>query len=240
MLTIVSLLALRVFVNSLSTTHLVISWLLGKGVNATSYIISYYNTKCSTLNYDDITTRNMTYDLTGLEEGTEYSITVTAILSDGETTEENGLTTSTMPSGRKNLYYLSANHSMHTKIKFIAITATQSYKAKDGPFSTTAPSAAPTSVRVSEVSFSEITLQWEIIPCLQQNGVITGYSVRYYVGIWHKQHSLAIDTKRSEVTISGLASSTAYSVQVAGVNADGTGVYSDPLNQTTRESESKE
>ena len=104
MLTIVSILALRVFVNSLSTTHLVISWLLGKGVNATSYTISYFNTKCSTLNYDDITTRNnMTYGLTGLEEGTEYSITVTAILSDGETMEENSLTTSTMPSGRTNL-----------------------------------------------------------------------------------------------------------------------------------------
>ena len=103
MFTIVSLLALRVFVNSLSTTHLVISWRLGKGVNATSYTISYFNTKCSTLNYDDITARNMTYNLTGLEEGTEYSITVTAILSDGETMEENSLTTSTMPSGRTNL-----------------------------------------------------------------------------------------------------------------------------------------
>ena len=102
MLTIVSILALRVFVNSLSTTHLVISWRLGKGVNATSYTISYYNTKCSNLNYDDITTREMTYDLTGLEDGTEYSITVTAILSDDETMEENSLTAPTMPSGRTN------------------------------------------------------------------------------------------------------------------------------------------
>ena len=240
MFTIVSLLALRVFVNSLSTTHLVISWLLGRGVNATSYIISYYNTKCSTLNYDDITTRNMTYDLTGLEEGTEYSITVTAILSDDETTEENSLTTSTMPSGRTNLYYLSANHSMHTKIKFIAITATQSYTAKDGPFSTTAPSAAPTSVRVSEVTFSEITLQWEIIPCLQQNGDITGYSVRYYVGDGYTEKMTVSGGNTTEVTISGLASSSAYSVKVAGVNTGGTGVYSDPLNVTTRESEPKE
>ena len=64
-----------------------------------SYSISYFNTntECFT-DSDDITgiAASMTmYELDGLEEGTEYSITVTATLSDGETAEDN-LTNTTM------------------------------------------------------------------------------------------------------------------------------------------------
>ena len=54
-------------------------------MTATEYIISYSNTDidCFNISYDDITTSdNITVELTDLEEGTEYSITVTAILSD--------------------------------------------------------------------------------------------------------------------------------------------------------------
>ena len=62
-----------------------ISWTLAEGVTATSYTISYENTntECFTMTYADITTSEMTVDLTGLEEGTEYSITVTTTLSGG-------------------------------------------------------------------------------------------------------------------------------------------------------------
>ena len=88
------------------------------------------------------------------------------------------------------------------------------------------------------MTFSEITLQWETIPCLQQNGDITGYSVRY-LGDGYTENMTVSGGNTTEVTISGLTSSTAYSVQVAGVSAGGTGVYSDPLNLTTRESEQK-
>ena len=78
-----------------------------------------------------------------------------------------------------------------------------------------------------------------MIPCLQQNGDITGYSVRY-VGDGHTENMTVSGGNTNEVTISGLTSSTAYSVQVAGVNTGGTGLYSDPLNLRTRESEPKE
>ena len=69
-------------------------------MTATNYIISYENTNtgCFTMTYDDITTSETTVELTGLEEGTEYSIMVTAILSDGITTKDNILAT-TMASG---------------------------------------------------------------------------------------------------------------------------------------------
>ena len=72
-------------VNLLSPTSLTISWTLeDNSVTATSYNISYSNidTDCFTMTYEDITSSEMTVELTGLEEGTEYSITITAILND--------------------------------------------------------------------------------------------------------------------------------------------------------------
>ena len=87
--------------DSSSTTSLTISWTLVGGVSATDYTISYSNIDCPTDTYDDITDipgSETTYTLTDLEEGTEYSITVTATLSGGGT-EEDSLTATTMAAG---------------------------------------------------------------------------------------------------------------------------------------------
>ena len=91
-----------------------------------------------------------------------------------------------------------------------------------------APSAAPTSVRVSAVTSSNITVHWGAVDCIHRNGDITGYSVRYGV-----QGSGSTETRNvsggsaTEVTISSLMLSTTYSIQVAAVNSVGIGVYSD-------------
>ena len=54
-----------------------------------SYTISYYNTNVQCFSDSNIITgissREAMYTLTDLQEATEYSITLTAILSDGET-----------------------------------------------------------------------------------------------------------------------------------------------------------
>ena len=68
-----------------SVKSLTISWTLADGVIVTEYIITYSNIDCLNDIYDDITgisDSETMYILTDLEEGTEYSITVTAILSD--------------------------------------------------------------------------------------------------------------------------------------------------------------
>ena len=95
--------ALSVSVDSTSTTSLTISWTVHDSVTTTSYTISYSitNTQCFTESYDDITgiTGSETmYTLTELQDGAEYSITVTAILSDGET-EEDSLRATTTATG---------------------------------------------------------------------------------------------------------------------------------------------
>ena len=78
---------LSVSVISSTTTSLTISWALEEGVTATSYSISYSatDTDCFTGSntIPPIAGSETMYTLPGLEEGTEYSITVTASITGG-------------------------------------------------------------------------------------------------------------------------------------------------------------
>ena len=67
---------------------------------ATSYTISYSNTNtdCFTDSRVGITASGMSHTLDDLEEGTEYSITVTASLTGGRT-ERDTITASTKTAG---------------------------------------------------------------------------------------------------------------------------------------------
>ena len=97
-----------------------------------------------------------------------------------------------------------------------------------------APSAPPTAVSTSDVTFSSITVQWGVVDCIHRNGDITGYSVRYGV-----QESGSTETESvsggatTEATISELTHSTTYSIAVAAVNSAGTGVYSNFITAET-------
>ena len=102
----------------------------------------------------------------------------------------------------------------------------------------TAPSAAPTvSVPEEHVTSSNITVQWGAVDCIDRNGVITGYSVRYGVqGTAEGDRTVKMATGDSNggmYTISGLSAATVYTVEVAAVNSVGTGVYSTPIDQLT-------
>ena len=103
-----------------------------------------------------------------------------------------------------------------------------------------APSAAPTSVRVSAVTSSSITVQWGAVDCIHRNGDITGYSVRYGVqGTAEGDRTVQMATGDSSggmYTISGLSAATVYTVEVAAVNSVNTGVYSDPISAKTLQS----
>ena len=90
-----------------------------------------------------------------------------------------------------------------------------------------APSAAPNSVSVSEVTSSSITVQWGAVPCIHRNGDITGYSVQY--GVVGSESTQTMTVSGASVNITGLVESTTYTIEVAAVNSDGIGVYSEPL-----------
>ena len=94
----------------------------------------------------------------------------------------------------------------------------------------TAPSAPPSSVMVTDVTSTTITVQWgPVEPCADQNGAITGYSVRY----GSETVSVSGDSSGGMTTITGLSPSTTYSIQVAAETSAGTGVYSSTVDQMT-------
>ena len=81
-------------------------------------------------------------------------------------------------------------------------------------------------MHISDITFTSITVQWGRLDCIQHNGDITGYSVRYGVqGTGTTQTVSVSGDAANEVTISGLMSNTTYSIEVAAVNNAGTGVY---------------
>ena len=100
-----------------------------------------------------------------------------------------------------------------------------------------APSAAPTSVRVSAVTSSSITVQWRAVNCSHRNGDITGYSVRYgEVGSAEGDRSVEMvsgDSSGGMYDISGLSAAARYTVEVAAVNSAGPGEYSDLMTTLT-------
>ena len=81
---------------------------------------------------------------------------------------------------------------------------------------------------VSEVTSSSITVQWGAVPCIEQNGEITGYSVQY----GNQAQSVSVGNA-TEITISNLTPSTTYNVQVAAVNDADTGDYSNIISIMT-------
>ena len=77
---------------------------------------------------------------------------------------------------------------------------------------------------------TEVYLRWREVPCVQQNGPITGYVVRYYptcgTGRNVQQNKSVVTTGD---TIDGLTPNTEYAFQVAAVNVNGTGPFSEPI-----------
>ena len=96
-----------------------------------------------------------------------------------------------------------------------------------------APSAAPNSVSVFEVTSSSITVQWGAVPCIHRNGVITAYSVQY--GVVGSESTQTMYVSGTSASITGLVESTTYTIEVAAVNNVGIGVYySEPLMITAQ------
>ena len=68
------------------------------------------------------------------------------------------------------------------------------------------------------------------MPCVQQNGPITGYVMRYYATCGPDrdvQQTKSVGTTGS--IIDGLTPSTEYVFQVAAVNTNGTGPFSEAI-----------
>ena len=86
-----------------------------------------------------------------------------------------------------------------------------------------APVNAPEGLNSTSVESRSLTVVWGTVPCLDQRGPITGYKLRYNTIV------VTIDGEESrQPVLAGLTPFTSYSVQVAAVNAGGTGPFSYP------------
>ena len=92
----------------------------------------------------------------------------------------------------------------------------------------------PSDILISDQNYSTITIHWRPGKCAHSNGDVTGYSVRYGIqGNGSIQMVIVSGKDSTNTSISGLKSSTTYSIEVAAVNSAGIGMYSNPLNVTT-------
>ena len=195
-----------------------------EGITPAGYTISYSNTdntECFTDsdNVTGIVASADNYNIQGLEEGTEYTVTVT-LSREGGGTDVDTVIATTLDAGMYLYNYIRKCTYIHTRCCVHLFPPV--------------PSAAPTSVSVSEVTSSSITVQWGAVDCIHRNGDITGYSVRYGVqGSVSTQTVSVSGGGAMQTTISGLMPSTTYSIEVAAVNSAGTGMYSDAVADLT-------
>ena len=178
----------------------------------TEYLIEWQrdtSVGCSDGDQDSTTITDTSYTISGLEEDSRYTITVTASNTAGSSEVSNSVTAVTEEAGER-----------------LSLLVVLVY----GPLSLTAPSAPPSSVTVTDVTSSTISVQWGSVPCIHQNGDITGYSVQYEVmGSGNTQTMPVSGGSTTETTLSSLTALTNYSIQVAAVTSSGTGVFSNPV-----------
>ena len=88
---------------------------------------------------------------------------------------------------------------------------------------------------VTGVTSSNISVQWGSVPCIHQNGDITGYSVRYEVMESGNTQTMNVsgDSSGGMTTVSELAAATMYEYQVAAMTGAGTGQYSTSMTTLT-------
>ena len=159
-----------------------------------------------------ITDGSTNYDIMNLEEDSSYSIEVTASNTLGNETSET-ITGTTLTAGE---IWKLRRYQQYCCLSSV-------------------PTAAPESVTALSVTSSTITVQWGMVPCIHQNGPITGYSVRYGVMGSEERETVTVSgASETETIISDLTSSTTYVVQAAAVNGNGTGVYSSNESALTR------
>ena len=204
--------------DNITATSISLSW-TSAGTESVSYVVTWQTEDvggCSVGNDTgsmNITDGSTSYDITELEEDSSYMIIVTAFNSAGSSVDSNTVNEVTMEAGERVIL------SGHVTLKFMVILS--------------APSAAPTFVSVSAVNSTTLTVQWKMVPCIEQNGDITEYTVHVLeIGVMER-----VDHNVTQVNISQLTPSTTYSIEVAAVNIINTGVSSDPIIFDTPDSE---
>ena len=97
------------------------------------------------------------------------------------------------------------------------------------------PSAAPQNVRGKSISSTSILVRWDGIPAADQNGIITGYKIRYHSLSETDNSTAAVDYPARQVKLRGLREFVNYSITVFASTGVGDGPASNPVYVRTDE-----
>ena len=106
-------------------------------------------------------------------------------------------------------------------------------------FSLTVPTSSPDNVITSALSSTEIQVTWDIVPPIDQNGVITMYEVLYepletFDGAIQTQMR-SVSGSDVSVVLTGLQESVNYDISVRAYTSIGHGPYSVAITSMTLE-----
>ena len=88
-----------------------------------------------------------------------------------------------------------------------------------------APSGTINNLQPGKINFTSITVTWQPVLCLQQNGVITYYNVRYTESSASHVASMIQSTTVTSFTAISVYPGINYTLEVAAANSNGTGPY---------------
>ena len=102
-----------------------------------------------------------------------------------------------------------------------------------------APASPPDNITAMIVSSTEIMVTWDIVPPIDQNGVITMYKVRYepletFSGQIQAQTANTTGAETSELLIN-LEEFVKYNISVQAYTSEGEGPYSADITAMTQE-----
>ena len=101
-------------------------------------------------------------------------------------------------------------------------------------YSSTVPSSPPQNVMVTSVYPASLNVSWQLPIEIGHNGPITGYVIKY-TRVGSSIVTSETVTNKTTHTVSGLVAYVNYSVMVAAVNVNETGVFSDPVVEISGE-----
>ena len=98
-----------------------------------------------------------------------------------------------------------------------------------------APSGPPGTPSLRTSTPTSIELNWTNIECLQQNGIITSFTIRYRLQGSTQDTPVNTQTAATSFNVTGLSAFTIYTFSVAGSNSIGMGAFSASADIRTAE-----
>ena len=100
-------------------------------------------------------------------------------------------------------------------------------------YNSTVPDSPPREVFVTSIDPASLMITWRAPALGGRNGHILGYVIQYTRVETSNMMSVNVNSGTTQYTISGLVPFVIYSVIVAAVNVNGTGIFSNSIIQVS-------